>query len=162
MVTRWFLIIRRSSELLPIRAANENHSNDYRSQEPAWWIRAPLHCGLQLSGVVLAVNPKPRPKPHLAPGDGFFPIRVSFQFRVYPWCLEQKFLLKSRDAVQVYSNFQAIKLQLRHEVPTEVDLAATSLKTAAALTPEEVRISFGQLSAVVAEAEERQVRGHEP
>jgi hypothetical protein len=47
----------------------------------------------------------------------------------------QRFLLEAGDAVHIYSNSQVITLQLRHEVPTEVDLAATSFKAAVALTP---------------------------
>lgn len=60
-------------------------------------------------------------------------------------------------AVHSYSNPQAIILQLRHGVPTEVDLAAASFKAAVALTPGDLQINFGGLSAVVAEAEERPV-----
>jgi hypothetical protein len=36
--------------------------------------------------------------------------------------------------VHIHSNSQLITLRLRHEVPTEVDLAATSFKAAVALT----------------------------
>jgi hypothetical protein len=74
----------------------------------------------------------------------------------WPW-LTQRFLLKCVDAVHIYSKNQAVTRQLRHEVPTEVDLAGTSFKAALALTPVEIRISFGELSAAVAEAEERPI-----
>jgi hypothetical protein len=42
---------------------------------------------------------------------------------------------ESGDAVRIYSNSQAITLQLRPEVLTELDLAATSFKAAVTLTP---------------------------
>ena len=35
----------------------------------------------------------------------------------------QRFLLKSGDALHVYSNAQAITFQLRREIPTEVDVS---------------------------------------
>jgi len=57
----------------------------------------------------------------------------------------QRFLLKSGDAVHIYSNSQAITLQLRHEVPTEVDLAATSFKAAVALTAGDALAIAGEL-----------------
>ena len=57
----------------------------------------------------------------------------------------QRFLLKSGDAVHIFSNPQAITLQLRHEVPTEVDLAATSFKAAVALTPGDALSIAGEL-----------------
>ena len=57
----------------------------------------------------------------------------------------QRFLLKSGDAVHIFSNPQAITLQLRHEVPTEVDLAATSFKAAVALTPGDALAIDGEL-----------------
>ena len=46
----------------------------------------------------------------------------------------QRFLLKSVEAVHLYSNSQSIAFQLRHDVPTEADLAAAPLKPAVALT----------------------------
>jgi hypothetical protein len=46
-----------------------------------------------------------------------------------------RFLLKSGGAVHIFSNPQAITLQLHHEVPTEVDIAATSFKASVVLTP---------------------------
>jgi hypothetical protein len=46
----------------------------------------------------------------------------------------QRFLVQSGDAVHIFSNPQAITLQLRREVPTEVDLGATSFKASVALT----------------------------
>jgi hypothetical protein len=49
--------------------------------------------------------------------------------------IAQRFLLNSGDAVHTCSNPQAITLQLRHEVPTEVDIAATSFKASVLLTP---------------------------
>src|SRR5437867_12863777 len=47
----------------------------------------------------------------------------------------QRFLLKSGDAVHIYSNSQSITLQMRYEVPTEVDVAATSFKASVVLGP---------------------------
>ncbi len=47
----------------------------------------------------------------------------------------QRFPLNSGDAVHIFSNPQAITAQLRHQVPTEVDLAATSFKASVVLTP---------------------------
>jgi hypothetical protein len=55
------------------------------------------------------------------------------------------FLLKSGDAIQVYSNAQAITLQLRREVPTEVDVAATSFKASVVLTPADALAVAGEL-----------------
>jgi hypothetical protein len=66
----------------------------------------------------------------------------------------QRFLLKSGDAVHIYSNSQSITLQLRHEVPMEVDLAATSFKAAVALTS-------GDALAIAGEAHGR-LAGHSP
>jgi hypothetical protein len=57
----------------------------------------------------------------------------------------QRFLLKPGDAVHIYSNSHAITFQLRHEVPTEVDLAATSFKAAVALTPSDALAIAGEL-----------------
>jgi len=57
----------------------------------------------------------------------------------------QRFLLKSGDAVHIYSNSQAITLQLRHEVPTGVDMAAPSFKAAVALTPGDALSIAGEL-----------------
>ena len=47
----------------------------------------------------------------------------------------QRFLLESGDATHIFSNADKITLQLRHEVPTEVDTAATSFNASVALTP---------------------------
>lgn len=47
--------------------------------------------------------------------------------------------------VHIYSDSQAITLQLRHEVPTEVDLAGTSLKAALDLTPGDALAIAGEL-----------------
>ena len=57
----------------------------------------------------------------------------------------QRFLPKSEERVHIYSNAQAIILQLRHEVPTEVDLAATSFKAAVTLTPGDALATAGEL-----------------
>jgi hypothetical protein len=57
----------------------------------------------------------------------------------------QRFLLKSGDALHVYSNAQAITLQLRREVPTEVDMAATSFKASVVLTPADAIAVAGEL-----------------
>jgi hypothetical protein len=57
----------------------------------------------------------------------------------------QRFPLKSGDAIHVYSNSQAITLQLRREVPTEVDVAATSFKAAVVLTPADAIAVTGEL-----------------
>jgi hypothetical protein len=57
----------------------------------------------------------------------------------------QRFLLKSGDALHVYNNAQAIALQLRREVPTEVDVAATSFKASVVLTPADAIAVAGEL-----------------
>ncbi len=57
----------------------------------------------------------------------------------------QRFLLKSGDAVHIYSNAQLITLQLRHDVPTEVDLAATSFKASVVLNPSDALAIAGEL-----------------
>lgn len=57
----------------------------------------------------------------------------------------QRFVLKSGDAVRVYSNAQAIALQLRHEVPSEVDVAATSFKASVVLSPNDAIALAGEL-----------------
>ena len=57
----------------------------------------------------------------------------------------QRFLLKSGDALHTYSNSQAITLQLRREVPTEIDAAATSFKTSMVLTPADAIAVAGEL-----------------
>jgi hypothetical protein len=57
----------------------------------------------------------------------------------------QRFLLKSGDALHIYSNAQAITLQLRREVPTEVDMAATSFKASVVLTPADAIAVAGEL-----------------
>ena len=44
-----------------------------------------------------------------------------------------------------YGNSQTITLRLRHEVPTEVDLAAASFKAAVALTPGDALSIAGEL-----------------
>ncbi len=62
----------------------------------------------------------------------------------------QRFLLKSGDAVHIFSNSQAITLQLRHEVPTEVDVAATSFKASVVLTPADALAIAGELLTVAA------------
>lgn len=48
-------------------------------------------------------------------------------------------------------------VHFRHGVPAEAVLAHTCFSAAIALTPGDLQISFGELSAVVAEAEERPV-----
>jgi len=62
----------------------------------------------------------------------------------------QRFLLKSGDALHIYSNSQAITLQLRREVPTEIDAAATSFKTSVVLTPADAIAVAGELSTAAA------------
>jgi hypothetical protein len=47
--------------------------------------------------------------------------------------------------VHLYSNSQAFTLHLRHEVPTEVDLATTSFKAAFALTRGDALAIAGEL-----------------
>jgi|NGEPerStandDraft_6_1074524.scaffolds.fasta_scaffold62380_2 hypothetical protein len=47
-------------------------------------------------------------------------------------------------------NPQAITLQLRHEVPTEVDIAATSFKASVVLTPADALAIAGELLTVAA------------
>ena len=53
--------------------------------------------------------------------------------------------MKSGDALHIYSNTQAITPQLRREVPTEVDVAATSFKASVVLTPEDALAVAGEL-----------------
>ncbi len=62
----------------------------------------------------------------------------------------QRFLLKSGDAVHIFSNPEAITFQLRHEVPTEVDIAATSFKASVVLTPADALAIAGELLTVAA------------
>jgi len=62
----------------------------------------------------------------------------------------QRFLLKSGDAIHIYSNPQAITLQLRREVPTDVDVAATSFKASVVLTPADAIAVAGELLAAAA------------
>jgi hypothetical protein len=62
----------------------------------------------------------------------------------------QRFLLKSGDAVHVYSNAQMITLQLRREVPTEVDATATSFKASLVLTAADALAVAGELLTVAA------------
>lgn len=57
----------------------------------------------------------------------------------------QRFPLKSGDAVHVYSNPQAITLQLRREVPSEVDVSATSFKASVVLSPSDAIGIAGEL-----------------
>ena len=57
----------------------------------------------------------------------------------------RRFLLKSGDALHIYSNSQTITLQLRREVPTEVDVAATSFKASVVLTPADAIAVAGEL-----------------
>ncbi len=49
-----------------------------------------------------------------------------------------------------FRNPEAITLQLRHEVPTEVDLAATSFKASVVLTPADALAIAGELLTVAA------------
>jgi len=46
--------------------------------------------------------------------------------------------LQGGDQVMVYSNHDAVFLQLRHEVPTEEDILTPSAKVAVALTTSEM------------------------
>ncbi len=62
----------------------------------------------------------------------------------------QRFVTKSGDAIHVYSNAQEITVQLRHEVPTEVDVAATSFKASVVLSPAEALAIAGELLTVAA------------
>jgi len=62
----------------------------------------------------------------------------------------QRFLLKSGDAVHIYSNLQSLTLQLRHEVPSEADVAATSFKASVVLTPGDALAIAGELLTVAA------------
>jgi hypothetical protein len=57
----------------------------------------------------------------------------------------QRFVLKSGDAIHVYSNSQAITLQLWREVPSEVDVSATSFKASVVLTPADALSVAGEL-----------------
>jgi hypothetical protein len=54
----------------------------------------------------------------------------------------------------IYSNFQPITLELQHEVPAEGIPAAISSKAAIVLILGKVRISFGELLAVLVVVEE--------
>lgn len=62
----------------------------------------------------------------------------------------QRFPLKSGDAVHIYSNPLAITLQLRREVPSEVDVAATSFKASVVLSPSDAIAIAGELLTVAA------------
>ena len=67
----------------------------------------------------------------------------------------QHFPLKSGAALHVYSKAQAITLQLRREVPTEVDVAATSFKASVVLAPAgtlAVRFVYGMSEAGAAQS----------
>jgi hypothetical protein len=57
----------------------------------------------------------------------------------------QRFVLKSGDSRHIYSNSQAITLQLRREVPTEVEVAATSFKGSVVLTAADAIAAAGEL-----------------
>ncbi len=57
----------------------------------------------------------------------------------------QRFLLQTGDAVHVHSNAQTITLQLRREVPSQVDVAATSFKTSVVLSPADALALAGEL-----------------
>ena len=62
----------------------------------------------------------------------------------------QRFLLKSGDAVHIYSNSQSITVQIRREIPTEVDLAATSFKASVVRAPSDALAIAGELLTVAA------------
>jgi hypothetical protein len=57
--------------------------------------------------------------------------------------------LQNRDQVMIYSNEEEIFLQLRHEVPTEVDITAPSVKVGVALTTDEALSLAAELLSVV-------------
>ena len=57
----------------------------------------------------------------------------------------QRFVLKSGDSVHVYSNAQAITLQLRHEVASEAGVTATSFKASVVLSPNDAIALAGEL-----------------
>jgi hypothetical protein len=57
----------------------------------------------------------------------------------------QRFRLRSEDAVHICSNSQTITVQLRHELPTEVDLEATVFKAVIDLTPGDALSIAGEL-----------------
>jgi hypothetical protein len=57
----------------------------------------------------------------------------------------QRFLLKSGDAIHIYSNAQAITLQVRREVPGEVDASATSFKASVVLSATDAIAVAGEL-----------------
>ena len=57
----------------------------------------------------------------------------------------QRFLLRSGDAVHIYSNAQSMTPQLRHEVPTEVNVASTSFKVSVVLTTSDALAIAGEL-----------------
>lgn len=67
----------------------------------------------------------------------------------------QRIPTKSGEAVHIYSTPSQIVLQLRKEVPTELDFTAASFKVAVTLTPAEALSVAGELLAVAAE----QVKG---
>ncbi len=62
----------------------------------------------------------------------------------------QRIATKSGEAVHIYSNAAQIVLQLRKEVPTEVDFSAASFKVAVTLTPAEALSVAGELLTVAA------------
>ena len=65
--------------------------------------------------------------------------------------LEAKaFLIQTSHSFDIYSNSAKIVLQLRKEVPTEVDFSAASFKVAVALTPAEALLVAGELLTVAA------------
>jgi hypothetical protein len=57
----------------------------------------------------------------------------------------QRFPLKSGEAIHVYSHSNTITLQLRREVPTEVDVSAASFKVSVVLTPADALALAGEL-----------------
>jgi hypothetical protein len=57
----------------------------------------------------------------------------------------QKFRLKLGDALHIYSNAQAMTLKLRREVPSEIDVAATSFNVSVVLTSADAIALAGEL-----------------
>lgn len=61
----------------------------------------------------------------------------------------QRFLTASGDAVHIYSDKEKVVLQIRHEVPTETDLLASSFKVAVELSDDDVLAIAGELLSAI-------------
>ena len=61
----------------------------------------------------------------------------------------QRFLTASGDAVHIYSDKEKVVLQIRHEVPTETNLLASSFKVAVELSDDDVLAITGELLSAI-------------